>query len=90
MRADLLQLRVAAGSRLHGVYVEELRLPAGAQVTLIVRDGKSLVPGEHTHFRVGDQVLVVTTSDVREETEGRLRAVARGGRLARWHGHNGG
>jgi cell volume regulation protein A len=86
MRADLLQLRVGPGSRLHGVYVEELRLPTGAQVTLIVRDGSSLVPGEHTHFRVGDQVLVVATSAVREEAEGRLRAVARGGRLARWHG----
>jgi cell volume regulation protein A len=90
MGADLLQLRVGPGSRLNGVYVEELRLPPGAQVTLIVRDGRSLVPDEHTNFRVGDQVLVVAPSDVRAEAEGRLRAVARGGRLARWHGETGG
>ena len=38
--ADLLQVRVGPGSRLHGVYVEELRLPPGAHVTLIVRDGQ--------------------------------------------------
>jgi cell volume regulation protein A len=90
MRADLLQVRVGPGSRLHGVYVEELRLPPGAHVTLVVRDGKSLVPGPHSHFRTGDQLLVVATSEVRDAAEARLRAVARGGKLARWHGETGG
>ena len=90
LRADLLQVRVGAGSRLHGVYVEELRLPQGAHVTLIVRDGRSLVPGQHTHFVRGDQVLVVATSAARDEAEARLRAVARGGKLARWNGERGG
>ena len=86
LRADLLQVRVGPGSRLHGVYVEELRLPAGAHVTLIVRDGHALVPSPHTHFRTGDQVLVVASDTVREAAEARLRAVARGGKLARWIG----
>jgi cell volume regulation protein A len=89
MRADLLQVRVGPGSRLHGVYVEELRLPAGAHVTLIVRDGRSIVPGVHTHFVTGDQVLVVATSAVRDAAEARLRAVARAGKLARWNGEAG-
>jgi cell volume regulation protein A len=89
MRADLLQVRVTPGSRLHGVYVEELRLPPGAHVTLIVRDGRSIVPGVHTHFVTGDQVLVVATSAVRDEAEARLRAVARAGKLARWNGESG-
>jgi cell volume regulation protein A len=89
MRADLLQVRVTPGSRLHGVYVEELRLPPGAHVTLIVRDGRSIVPGVHTHFVTGDQVLVVATSAVRDEAEARLRAVARAGKLARWNGEAG-
>ena len=89
LRADLLQVRVGAGSRLHGVYVEELRLPAGAHVTLIVRDGQGLVPGPHTHFVRGDQVLVVASSAVRDQAEARLRAVARSGKLARWNGERG-
>ena len=76
--ADLLQVRVGPGSRMHGVYVEELRLPPGAHVTLIVREGRSLVPDPHTHFVHGDQVLVVATSAVRDAAESRLRAVARG------------
>jgi len=87
--ADLLQVRVGPGSRLHGVYVEELRLPPGAHVTLVVRGGQSLVPGSHTHFVHGDQVLVVATSAVRDAAEARLRAVARGGKLARWQGVSG-
>ncbi len=89
MRADVLQVKVGPGSRLHGVYVEELRLPVGAHVTLIVRDGRGLVPGQHTHFVRGDQLLVVAGSDVRDQTEARLRAVARSGKLARWNGETG-
>ena len=89
LRADLLRVRVLPGSRLHGVYVEELRLPAGAQVTLVVREGRSLVPGPHTHFVHGDQLLVVVPSDLRAEAESRLRAVAHGGKLAKWLGDEG-
>ena len=65
LRADLLQLRVAPGSRLHGVYVEELRLPPGAHVTLIVRDGREPRARASTPTSSrGDQVLVVATADV--------------------------
>ena len=89
MGADLLQVRVGPGSRLHGVYVEELRLPAGAHVTLVVRDGQGLVPRQLTQFVTGDQLLVVATTGVRDAAEARLRAVARGGKLARWNGERG-
>src|SRR5688572_4623177 len=42
--ADLVQVTVPSGSRLHGVYLPELRLPEDAAVVLIVRDGRSFVP----------------------------------------------
>jgi len=86
LRADLLRVRVVPGSKLHGVYVDELRLPAGAQVTLVVREGRSLVPGPNTVLLRGDSVLFVVPSEVRAEAEDRLRAVSRGGKLARWLG----
>ena len=89
MGADLLQVKVGVGSRLHGVYVEELRLPPGAHVTLVVRDGQGVVPGLHTQFVTGDQLLVVATNGARDAAEARLRAVARGGKLARWNGEDG-
>jgi cell volume regulation protein A len=87
--ADLLQLTVPARSRLHGVYLPELRLPEDAAVVLIVRDGRSFVPDEHTRLHRGDQALLVSARRAREETERRLRAVSRAGRLAHWRGETG-
>lgn len=90
LRADLLAVTIPPRSRLAGVWVTDLRLPDGAVVTLLVREGKSTVPDEHTRFRVGDQFLVVTTTADRRATERRLRAVSRAGQLARWWGEHGG
>jgi cell volume regulation protein A len=84
--ADLLQVTVSAQSRLRGVEVWELRLPAGAAVTLVVRDGQPFVPTPDTVLRADDELLVVTTHGVRNATEERIRAVSEGGRLARFTG----
>jgi len=89
MHADLLQIDVARGSRLAGVHIDELRLPVGAVVTLVVRDGAGFVPGPDTRLRTGDALLIVTTADARDVAERRLRAVSRRGRLARWFGEDG-
>jgi cell volume regulation protein A len=84
MRADLLQLDIPPGSRLSGVYLDELRLPVGAVVTLVLRTGSGFVPEPHTRLRTGDSLLIVATTEVRDAAERRLRAVSRRGRLARW------
>jgi cell volume regulation protein A len=84
MRADLLQLEVPPGSKLAGVHLDELRLPVGASVTLVLRDGKGFVPQSDTRLKVGDSLLIVATAQVRDAAERRLRAVSRRGRLARW------
>ncbi len=82
--ADLLQVLIAPGSRMHGVEVGELRLPAGASVSLVIREGESLVPERRFVLRHGDELLVVTPRKQRQATEQRLRDVSAGGRLARW------
>lgn len=82
--ADLLQVTITPHSRLQGVEVGELRLPEGASLSLVVRDGHTLVPDARTVLRAGDDLLVVTPRKVREETENRLRAVSLRGRLAHW------
>jgi cell volume regulation protein A len=87
--AELLQLTVPVGSRLHGVYLPELRLPPDAAVVLIVRDGRSFVPDRGTQLRRGDQALLVSARRSRREAERRLRAVSRAGRLASWRGETG-
>src|SRR5512146_1011817 len=89
IRADLLQARVPAGSKLQGVEIFELRLPPQASIALIVRDGQSLVPGPDTVLRIGDRLLIVVPEATRAQTERRLRAVSRAGKLARWLGEHG-
>ena len=87
--ADLMQMTVPPRSRLHGVYLPELRLPADAAVVLIVRDGHPFVPDHTTRFMRGDQALLVSARRSRPEAERRLRAVSRAGRLASWRGETG-
>ncbi len=82
--ADLLQVSIEASSKMHGVEVGELRLPQGASVSLVIRDGEVLVPERRTVLRNGDDLVVVTPRKVREATEDRLRQVSQNGRLAHW------
>lgn len=84
--ADLLQVTISPVSKLHGVEVGELRLPVGANVSMIVRDGQAMVPERRTVLRHGDDLLVVTPRKLREATEQRLRQVSANGRLAQWLG----
>ncbi len=84
--ADLLQVTIAATSKMHGVEVGELRLPSGASVSLVIRSGSVLVPERRTVLRAGDDLLVVTPRKLREATEDRLRQVSENGRLAQWLG----
>jgi cell volume regulation protein A len=87
--AVLLTFRIPAGSKMHGVYLTELRLPVGATVSLLVRDGVGHTPAPGTRLQERDDLLVVATELVRSETEHRIRAVDRAGRFARWRGETG-
>ena len=81
---SLLQFTVPPQSRLANVTIEELRLPPGAEVTLILRDGRTMVPEPTTTFAAGDHLLVVSTAESQVAAERRLRQVSQGGRLAGW------
>jgi potassium/hydrogen antiporter len=84
--ADMLQVTISPVSQLHGVEVGELRLPEGSSVSMVVRDGRAIVPERRTVLRRGDDLLVVTPRGQREPTVRRLRIVSAHGRLGRWLG----
>jgi cell volume regulation protein A len=86
LAADMLQVTISPISRLHGVEVGELRLPEGSSVSMVVRDGRAIVPERRTVLRRGDDLLVVTPRRLREPTVRRLRTVSAHGRLGRWLG----
>jgi potassium/hydrogen antiporter len=71
------------------VHIDELRLPQGAAITLVTRNGTAFVPLADTRLRTGDSLLIVATEGVRAAAEQRLRAVSRRGRLARWFAEHG-
>jgi cell volume regulation protein A len=71
------------------VEIFELRLPAEANVALIVRAGHGFVPGPTTTLQAGDRPLIVAAAGAREPAERRLRAVSRAGKLAGWLGEHG-
>ena len=80
-----MQIKVPAGSKLHGVTVFELRLPPSTVVSLIIRDGTPFAPGSRDVIRTGDELLVVVPSRYRYRVENRFKQISRGGRLSRWH-----
>jgi cell volume regulation protein A len=84
--AQVLTVGVGPGSRLHGMEMFELRLPEGAGVSLVVRDGASFVPQPGTRLRRGDQLMVICPGQVRRLTERRLHVLSKEGRLAQWRG----
>jgi len=89
MGAELLEVRIGDKSRLHGIELFELRLPRGAQVTLIVRDKASIVPTPTTPLRRGDQLVIVAAPGTRKVAEQQLHAIDQGGRLAGWEAAKG-
>ena len=89
MNAHVLQVTIPDRSRMHGVYISQLRLPAPAVIALLLRDGEPIPVVPTVRLQSGDQLLIVAPEPVRSRTERRLRAVSRGGALAGWFGERG-
>lgn len=89
MNAHVLQVTIPEASRLHGVYVSQLRLPEPSTIGLLLRDGEPVPVNPNVRLQSGDQLLIVAPERVRAATERRLRAVGRGGALANWFGERG-
>jgi NhaP-type Na+/H+ and K+/H+ antiporter len=87
--SELLQVTVTPGSRLHGIRVWELRLPAGVTLGLLARDGSTRALARDTVLRVGDVLLVFTRPELRLAAQRQILAVHRAGRLAEWRGESG-
>jgi cell volume regulation protein A len=89
MHAHVLQVTIPDESKMHGVYVSQLRLPAPSTIALLLRDGEPVAVTPTVRLQSGDQLLIVAPERVRAATERRLRAVGRGGALAMWFGESG-
>ena len=83
----MIQLRVFPDSRLQGVTIDELRLPANVVVALVIRGNESFSPAGGQRIRAGDELLIVTPAGIRDQIESRIHGVDKRGRLASWLPH---
>lgn len=83
--ATLLQFTIPPGSRLAGVFADDLKLPPSAVLALVARGDRMMPAGRHTSFRIGDHLLLVASEEDRPALERRLQAISEHGRLAQWY-----
>jgi cell volume regulation protein A len=84
LNAEMVEFEIPYGSKLNGVHLDELRLPVGAAVTMVLRDGAGFVPERSTRLKTYDALLIVATQDVRDQVQQRVEDVSAYGTLARW------
>ena len=56
---EIVEVTVDKGANCQGKRVRALRLPEGARLISVVRNGKAEVPDEETQLEAGDQVLAI-------------------------------
>jgi trk system potassium uptake protein TrkA len=56
---EIVELTVDKTANCQGKRVRSLKLPEGARLISIVRDGKAEIPDEETQLVAGDQVLAI-------------------------------
>ena len=56
---EIVELTIDESANAQGKRVGALRLPEGARIISVVRDGTAEIPDEQTQLKVGDQVLAI-------------------------------
>ena len=56
---EIVEVTVGKGAACAGKRVDAVRLPEGARVISVVRDGRAEIPDAETELRPGDQVLAI-------------------------------
>ena len=64
---EIVEVTVVKDANCEGKRVRALRLPEGARLISVVRDGKAAVPDEETQLEEGDQVLAILESGKEDE-----------------------
>jgi trk system potassium uptake protein len=66
-RLEIIEMELAADSKVAGQTVGELNMPEGSLLISILREGEGFVPGPETVLEAGDEVLAVLDPGLEEE-----------------------
>jgi trk system potassium uptake protein TrkA len=64
---EIVELTIDKGSACEGKRIGAVRLPEGARLISVVRDGKAEIADGDTHLEAGDQVLAILESGMEDE-----------------------
>jgi trk system potassium uptake protein TrkA len=64
---EIVELTIGKGSACEGKKVDAVRLPDGARLISVVRDGKAEIADADTKLEAGDQVLAILESGKEDE-----------------------
>ena len=64
---EIVEVTVDKGAACEGKLVNALRLPLGARLISVTRDGKAEIADDETHLEAGDQVLAILESGKEDE-----------------------
>ncbi len=67
--ANLLEIEIGSGSKLAGKTVEKLNMPKESLVSMIIRDGKPIIPVGSSVIEEGDRLLVFTKPSALKKVE---------------------
>jgi trk/ktr system potassium uptake protein len=56
---EIVELTIDDSANSHGKRVGALKLPEGARIISVVRDGTAEIPDEQTQLQAGDQILAI-------------------------------
>jgi trk system potassium uptake protein TrkA len=70
--AHLVEVTLAEGSPAKGTALADLAVPRDASVVAVVRSGRVVVPRGDTVLQLGDEVLVLVTSEAEDKVRGLL------------------
>ena len=66
-KAEAIELRVAAGTRITDRTLREVRFPKNTLIAALIRHDQVIVPSGNDTFRVGDAVIAFAQSDSVDE-----------------------
>jgi trk system potassium uptake protein TrkA len=71
-KAGLEEVTLAESSPAAGLQVSELRLPRNCTIVAVLRDQSVIVPRGDTKLEVGDEVIVLSTTDAEDDVRAAL------------------
>ena len=67
--AEIMEIAIKEKSKVAGLKVKEIELPAGSAIVALYQEGNLVIPSQETTIKVGDKALVLAKRNIAEKVE---------------------